>query len=99
MWWKVFEVADRRMSCIICGELIDFYMLNGYIKLTEKEYAGIKNAINQRNLDTPDLWFSEHRDDLVHNLCRSRHTNAKAIQITQKHQSSHPVVREVNLCI
>ena len=58
-------------------------MLNEYVKLTEKGYVEINKADSQRNLDIPDLAFSEHHGNLVHKLCRSRHTSKIAIQSAQ----------------
>jgi hypothetical protein len=54
------------------------------LRLTEKGCAGINKANEERKLDIPKLVFSIDHEILVHKICRSRHTNPKSINTTQK---------------
>ena len=49
-----------------------------------KGCVGINKAIHDRNLDIPDIIFSEHCNIIAHNVCRSRHTNPKSVKTSQK---------------
>ena len=75
------------MACVICEQTIDLYKASEY-KLTEKGCAGMNKANHERNLDIPDIVFSEDNDLLVHKICISRHTNPKSVKIAQKRQTS-----------
>ena len=46
--------------------------------------VGINKASHDRNLDIPDIIFSEHCNIIAHNVCRSRHTNQKSVKTSQK---------------
>ena len=48
-------------------------MPDEYVKLTEKGWAGMNKANNQRNLDIPDIVFSEHQDNLVYKKQAHKH--------------------------
>ena len=85
------------MACVICGQLIDVQKSSEYVKLTEKGCAGINKANHDRNLDKPDIVFSEHDDILVHKICRSRHTNPKSVKTAQKRKMSESAVTKRNL--
>jgi len=77
----VVQVANRTMACVIGEQMIDLYKSSEYVKLTEKGCAGINKANHDRNMDIPDIVFSEHDDILVHKICRSRHINLKSVKI------------------
>ena len=72
------------MACVICGDSIDLHQSSEYVSITEKGCVGINKASHDRKLEIPDIVFSEHCNIIVHNVCRSRHTNPKSVKTSQK---------------
>ena len=85
------------MACVICGQAIDFDRPSEFVKLTEKGCVGINKANHDRQLDLPDIVFSEDADVFAHKICRSRHTNPKTVKTAQKRLSSLSPVPTPNL--
>ena len=54
--------------------------ISQYVTLTEEGCVGINKASHDKNLDIPDIIFTEHFNIIVHKVCRSRHTNTKSIK-------------------
>ena len=79
------------MACVICKEVVDLDKPKDYVKLAEKGCAGINKANKERFLDGPDLVFDKRHNILVHKVCRSRHTNPKAIKFAKKRESSEVI--------
>ena len=78
-------------SCVLCEIPIDFHRPQEYAKLSERGCIGINNASKERQLETPELVYSESSPIYVHVKCRSKHNNPKAIKSALKHSLSADV--------
>ena len=54
------ELTDRIMVCVICGDSIDLHKSSEYVTLTEKGCVAINKASHNRNLNIPDIKFTDH---------------------------------------
>ena len=82
------ELTDRIMVCVICGDSIDLHKSSEYVTLTEEGCVAINKASHNRNLNIPDIKFTDHCNIIVHKVCRSRHTNPKSVKTAPKRLTS-----------
>ena len=89
--WCPRPVFNKMSSCVLCDIPIDFHRPQEYAKLSERGCIGINNASKERQLETPELVYSESSPIYVHVECRSKHNNPKAIKSALKHTLSADV--------
>ena len=65
------ELTDRIMVCVICGDSIDLHKSSEYVTLTEKGCAAINKASHNRNLNIPDIKFTDHCNIIVDTQTRN----------------------------
>lgn len=75
-------------TCVLCLAAVDLEKKNEYAKLSEKGCTGINTANRLRNLDVPDIIYTENCSLVVHIDCRRKHINPKAIKEAQKRSAS-----------